>query len=144
MADIAFVRKVLEFVENEHSDFAHEQGTFIMTPQLAEGFWGVTGDGDANTFLGNHHGPVGFRRRFGVDCKTAACIAGTACLLDPDTKVNREGMPEVNGQQVDWSRHAAGLLGLTDGGADLFWEMNNTVAIEKLRNHLHNLEMADA
>src|SRR5690349_13089746 len=110
MTDIAFVRKVLEFVENEHSDFKHEQGLFVMTPEIAK--HQLRRDGAVFMADGDEMGE--FEARFGVDCKTAACIAGTACLLDPDVTIDHDGEPVVDGKVVRWDDHAQKLLGLPD------------------------------
>lgn len=132
--DILFVRKVLEFVENEHSDFKHEQSTFFMTPELAETMMPhgvIFVDEKATTFP----------QAYGQNCKTAACIAGTACMLDPDTTFTASGTPQVNGQDVVWDQRAAQLLGLDLATANsIFWEMDEQDAIDKLRDHLTHLE----
>lgn len=142
MTDIGFVRKVLEFVEQEHEDVKHDQGVFIMTPEIAKNTNGDT------KFYSARDEVLDFYETFGQNCGTAACIAGTACLLDPDTEVNDKGEVYVNGQEMMWDTRAAELLGVNERASltahDLFWEMDNKAAIEKLREHLARLEAEEA
>lgn len=148
MTDIAFVRKVLEFVEQDHIDTKHEQGVFVMTPEIAVKQYGdmsFNQDGQCRLWLANQEGPMTWTQAFGQDCQTAACIAGTACLLDPDTEIDAMGDPSVDGHRVVWDIRARELLGLdiVDANA-MFWEMDNDKAISLLRDHLVELEAQEA
>lgn len=136
MLDIPFTRKVLEFVENTHPDFVHEQAAFFMTPEIAS---------RTGLYLQGMDSSLTFREQFGADCKTAACIAGTACMLDPDTDFDKSGCPTVGGESVNWSHRAADLMGLDRGDAsELFWEMDEQVAIARLRGILADAEKKEA
>lgn len=129
--NIPLARKVLEFVETEHEGFQHNQRIFFMTPGMWE-LWGLA-----------HPSAITGEDRSVDRCGTTACIAGTACMLDPDTEVgiSSDGVYIVNGKMAHWDRHAAKLLGLDDRQrADLFFTFNESVAIRMLRGYIETAE----
>lgn len=95
-------------------------------------------------------------------CGTTMCIAGTACVMDPDTKIqwlnydacdkgdsispdgsfsgNIGTVVEVAGQYKDIEPHAASLLGLKYDYERIFYEFDSERALEKFTAHVEGLE----
>lgn len=129
--NLPLARKVLEFVEIEHEDFFHDQRIFFMTPSMWKQWGRLHRDSEFS-------GPIN-------KCGTTACLAGTACMLDPDTEVgiDSEGLYTLNGKSgVNWAEHAAGLLGLDD--THLFFVYDNKVAIQILRGYIRKAEAEES
>ncbi|AER47527.1 hypothetical protein CL96_gp101 [Mycobacterium phage Firecracker] len=83
-----------------------------------------------------------------TECGTTMCIAGTACVVDPNTEVRWLGLSMHNMVQVRGARtttaieiRAADLLGLDEEqAARLFFDANNKEALDLLRWHIAALE----
>ncbi|QPO16584.1 hypothetical protein SEA_TELAVIV_98 [Mycobacterium phage TelAviv] len=86
-----------------------------------------------------------------TECGTTMCIAGTACVVDPNTEVRWLGLSMHNMVRVRGKRtattaieiRAADLLGLDEEqAAHLFFDANNKEALDLLRWHIAALESA--
>ncbi|AGT20726.1 hypothetical protein PBI_DYLAN_96 [Mycobacterium phage Dylan] len=84
-----------------------------------------------------------------TECGTTMCIAGTACVVDPNTEVRWLGLSMHNTVRVRGKRtattaieiRAADLLGLDEEqAAHLFFDTNNEEALDFLRWHIAALE----
>jgi hypothetical protein len=129
--DIPFARKVLEFVEIEHEDIVHKQRSFYWTPAMENAYTDAYGE----------------RSGYLNECKTAACIAGTACLLAPNVEFVIDGCDArvwMDGEQSNWLLTGQRLLGITSEMAEsLFWNMNDRAAVEQLRTMITEAEAAE-
>ncbi|URM87874.1 hypothetical protein SEA_IDERGOLLASPER_103 [Mycobacterium phage Idergollasper] len=85
-----------------------------------------------------------------TECGTTMCIAGTACVVDPNTEVrwlilSMHNMVKVRGARTTTAIEirAADLLGLDEEqAAHLFFDTNNKEALDFLRWHIAALESA--
>ncbi|AVI04128.1 hypothetical protein SEA_JANGDYNASTY_97 [Mycobacterium phage JangDynasty] len=97
-----------------------------------------------------HHDQNSWGSRGDTDCGTTMCIAGTACVVDPNTEVrwfslSMHNMVKVRGARTTTAIEirAADLLGLDEEqAAHLFFDTNNKEALDFLRWHIAALESA--
>jgi hypothetical protein len=84
-------------------------------------------------------------------CGTKHCIAGWAVILDPDTDVTWfEGsggrymntLVHVHDETIDISRRAADLLGLDQYSDHIFFEMDDSAALDMFRRWIEEAEAA--
>ncbi|AXH69202.1 hypothetical protein SEA_RYADEL_105 [Mycobacterium phage Ryadel] len=95
-----------------------------------------------------HHDQNSWGYRGDTECGTTMCIAGTACVVDPNTEVrwfslSMRNMVKVRGARTTTAIEirAADLLGLDEEQAEhLFFDTNNKEALDFLRWHIAALE----
>jgi len=127
MLDIPFCRKVLEFAEIEHSDFKHRQAVFFAKH-----------DADAATQESWEE------FEYAHPCGTVGCLAGIACMLSGELNtvaLHRNGLVIMDVAEPYWVDVGARIMGLTSAQADdLFWEMDEAVALARLRSYIKEAE----
>lgn len=93
------------------------------------------------------HNQDGFGHK--EDCGTVCCIAGWACVLDPDTEVQWDSYETmqldvyVEGVKFELDIRAEELLGISGRAAyDLFYDYDKESALNKLNAWIEEAEAA--